>query len=164
MDLFIVFMSPWAGALELHLCSWSAGGIQGFVQSQPLAPDPRQSMQHVFWLVVAYGLFWENWFQHVWTTTSPNHRSQGFSTAFGKPASKLWTSQYTASCLDVLAMLASMVGFLAAHLIHLRPLGWIGSSNHQQFKETAKGLVARLSSNVGVSASTTRPRTQYSIL
>ena len=62
------------------------------------------------WLVLI--TYFENWFQHVSPTTSPNHSSQGFSTAFGKPASKFWTSQCTASCLDVLAMLASMVGFL----------------------------------------------------
>ena len=62
------------------------------------------------WLVLM--ICFENWFQHVSPTTSPNHSSQGFSTAFGKPASKFWTSQCAASCLDVLAMLASMVGFL----------------------------------------------------
>lgn len=94
------------------------------------------------------------------------YSSQGFSTAFGKPASKFWTSQYTASCLDVLAMLASMVGFLCCSFNSFEAVGVdrLLQSSAIQRNCWGTGTVARLSSNVGVSASTTRPRTQYSIL
>ena len=156
MDLF---MSPWAGALELQLCRWNTGFCaKPTTGSRPSAVDAT--------CVLIGCCLWFILRELIPTCLDHNipYSSQGFSTAFGKPASKFWTSQYTASCLDVLAMLASMVGFLCRSFIHLRPLGWIGCSNHQQFKETAEGLVARLSSNVDVSTSTAWPRTQNSIL